>query len=60
MEASYPGDTNYGASTSNTVGLLAGTPAISVSPVTLPVGMVRSVIAETSARQAGRGLIATA
>ena len=29
VEASYPGDTNYGASTSNTVALLAGTPAIS-------------------------------
>ncbi len=47
VEASYPGDTNYSASTSNTVPLLAGTPVISVSPVTLPMGMVRSAYSQT-------------
>ena len=55
VEASYPGDTNYGASTSNTVGLLAGTPAISVSPVTLPVGMVRSAYSQTLTTTGGTG-----
>jgi FG-GAP-like repeat/Putative Ig domain/Bacterial Ig-like domain (group 3) len=55
VEASYPGDTNYGASTSNTVGLLAGTPAINVSPVTLPMGMVRSAYSQSLTATGGTG-----
>jgi hypothetical protein len=47
VEASYPGDTNYAASTSNTVSLLAGTPVLTVSPLTLPMGMVRSAYSQT-------------
>jgi hypothetical protein len=55
VEASYPGDTNYGASTSSTVALLAGTPAISVSPVSLPMGMVRSAYSQTFTTTGGTG-----
>jgi hypothetical protein len=55
VEASYPGDTNYGASTSSTVALLAGTPTISVSPVTLPMGMVRSAYSQTLTATGGTG-----
>jgi FG-GAP-like repeat/Bacterial Ig-like domain (group 3)/Putative Ig domain/FG-GAP repeat len=55
VEANYPGDTNYGASTSSTVALLAGTPAISVSPVTLPMGMVRSAYSQTLTTTGGTG-----
>jgi FG-GAP-like repeat/Putative Ig domain/Bacterial Ig-like domain (group 3) len=55
VEASYPGDTSYGASTSSTVALLAGTPAISVSPVTLPMGMVRSAYSQTLTATGGTG-----
>jgi hypothetical protein len=54
-EASYPGDTNYGASISSTVALLAGTPVISVSPVTLPMGMVRSAYSQTLTAAGGTG-----
>ena len=55
VEASYPGDTNYAASTSSTVALLAGTPVLSVSPVTLPMGMVRSAYSQTLTATGGTG-----
>jgi hypothetical protein len=55
VEASYPGDTNYGASTSKTVALLAGTPVISVSPLTLPIGMVRTAYSQALTATGGTG-----
>jgi hypothetical protein len=42
VEASYAGDSSYGTSVSATVPLLAGTPVIVISPLTLPGGLTRT------------------